>query len=89
MRMGTSLRDIRRISLTRASLESRSGAFDASTSSPGDHAVGGKQFPEVKQKISQFPPGFEPGIQDSKSWVLNHYTTGTGARVTEQRLYFF
>ena len=25
---------------------------------------------------------------DSKSWVLNHYTTGTGARVTEQRLYF-
>ena len=25
---------------------------------------------------------------DSKSWVLNHYTIGTGARVTEQRLYF-
>ena len=39
-------------------------------------------------KKIQFPPGFEPGIQDSKSWVLNHYTTGTSARVTEQRLYF-
>ena len=43
--------------------------------------------PPRKKKI-QFPPGFEPGIQDSKSWVLNHYTTGTSARVTEQRLYF-
>ena len=49
-RMGTSLRDIRRISPTRASLESRSGALDASTSPPDGHAVGRSDVPWGTQK---------------------------------------
>ena len=51
---------------------------------------------EGKAKKSQVPAWvrtrdtrlLQMQFSDSKSWVLNHYTTGTGARVTEQRLYF-
>ena len=74
-RMGTSLRDIRRISPTRASLESRSGALDASTSPLDGRKVWRKRYPVGRQKKIDWVsllPWWLAKKKNSTLWTSSH-----------------